>query len=261
MSKSSQKDFIILGDDRPSTEPVEVHSIEKQKSRLLTASLGDDYASRTRSVLEDSVGWLPFFAEKYNISADIRDYVLVPVSVFLSGIPNKKGHAFTIEELTSADPNMGLMKYETFNRQPLHEDHKNGDYSIARGVVLASSLQRAPEFMGEVFRCICLQAFDRRTHPALANKILTGEINSYSMGARASGFKCSVCGKDVPGHCNHVPRGMAQGTGFDGFTKVGEKLAYLEAQGTRFFEISALNKNNPAWAGATNAPSDLMHFR
>lgn len=261
MSKSNPSDIIILGDDRPSTPPVEVFNIEKQKDRLLTASLGDDYTSRTRSALEDSVGWLPFFAEKYNISADIKDYVLVPVSVFLSGIPNKKGHAFTIEELTSAEPNMGLLRYETFNRQPLHEDHKNGDYSIARGVVLATSLQPAPEFEGDVFRCVCLQAFDRRTHPCLANKIMTGEINSYSMGARASGFKCSVCGHGVPGHCNHVPRGMAQGTGFDSFTKIGDKLAYLEAQGSRFFEISALNKNNPAWAGATNARSDLMQFQ
>lgn len=259
MQKNPDGSFTILGDDLPSKAVVEMFNIEAQKDRLITAA-GDDYVSTTRNILEETKGVLPFFAERYNISADINDYVLAPVSVFLSGIPNKKGHAFTMEELTTADPNRGQLKYETFNRQPLHEDHVNGDFTKARGLVLASSLQHAPEFEGDVYRCICLQAYDRKTHPGLVGKILSGAINSYSMGARAQAFECSICKQPVPGKCNHIPKGMLLGTGFDKFPIVDGRAAYLEARGTQFFEISALNKNNPAWAGATNRPHELMRF-
>ena len=253
-----QKSFIILGDDAPSTPPVEVHQIENQKHKLLHAS--DDYISTARNSLDEIRGILPFFAERYLISSDLNDYILVPVSVFLSGIPNKKGHGFTAEELTTADPNRGQLKYETFMRQPLHIDHDNKDITKARGLVLGASMQHAPEFYGDVFRTICLQAFDRRTYPDLCNKILTGAINSYSMGARATAFECSICKKPVPGSCNHIPRGMILGTGFDQFPIINGRAAYLEARGTSFFEISALTKNNPAWAGATNRPDELMRF-
>ncbi len=107
--------------------PVEAFSIEEQKGNLMLA--GDSLISDTRNALTESTGWLPFFAEEYNISPDIKDYVLVPVSIFLSGLPNKKGHAFTVEELTSADPMLGCLKFESWKRKPCFLNHVNKDHT------------------------------------------------------------------------------------------------------------------------------------
>lgn len=241
-------------------QAVEVSDIEKQKGRLMTA--GDDYISTTRTAIDDTISYLPYFAEKYNISADMRDYVLSPVSIFLSGIPNKKGHCFTYNELTSADTVHGCLKYKTWERKPLFENHVNKDISISRGIILSASMQRATHLRGDLYKVILLQAYDRRTYPKLANQILSGECYSYSMGATCKDFKCSVCSASVPDdNCGHIPKGMLDGKGFS-FPIYGDKLGYVEAQDIYGFECSALpEKNNPANPISYNTVDQIMQIR
>lgn len=259
LSAPTERPFEIHADVDWFGAPVEVFSIEKQKDRLLQAS--DDYISTTRHALDDTVSYLPFFAEKYNISADIRDYVLSPVSIFLSGIPNKKGHCFTYQELTSADTEHGCLKYKTWEKKPLFENHRNKDYTVSRGIILSSSMQKVPNLEGNLYKVILLQAYDRRTWPKLGNQILSGECYSYSMGATCKDFKCSVCSGHVPAdRCGHIPRGMLDGSGFK-FNKVGDKLAYVEAQDIFGFECSALpDRNNPANPISYNKTNELLKF-
>lgn len=254
-----ERPFEVYADASWVGQPVEVFSIEDQKERLLQAS--NDYISTTRSALDETISYLPMFAEKYNISANIKDYILSPVSIFLSGIPNKKGHCFTYNELTSADTTHGCLKYKTWERKPLFENHKNKDYSVSRGIILSSSMQRATHLEGDLWKVILLQAYDRSTWPKLGNQILTGECHSYSMGATCKDFVCSVCSGHVPqDRCGHIPKGMIDGSGFQ-FNTVGDKLAYVEAQDIFGFECSALPvKNNPANPISYNKTDELLRF-
>jgi hypothetical protein len=263
----THRPYEIYADAAPaSCQPVETFNIENQKDRLLTAS--SDYISTTRSALDDAHEWVPFFAEKYNISANLKeDYVLVPVTIFLSDIPNKKGHAFTYQELTSADPYLGTLKYKTWEKKPCQLNHINKDISIAKGIILSASLQPAKSLMGDLYKLILLQAYDRRTWPEYTNQILSGEANAYSMGATAKAFKCSVCSGAVPeGRCGHIPKGMLEGKSFN-YTTVGDKLAYVEAQDIMGFECSLLAKtkthigNNPANPVSFTRPEDLLRWQ
>lgn len=239
-------------------EPVEVFNIEEQKNKLLASD--SDYVSITRNALDDSLSFLPFFAEKYNISADRKDYILAPVTIFLSDIPNKKGHCFTSAELLSADPYLGQLKYKTWERMPTYVDHNNKDHTKAKGIILNASMMPARNVQGDLYKVVLLQAFDRSTYPEIGNGILSGKYKSYSMGANASSFKCSICSSDVPhSKCGHIPRGMLDGSGFN-FTTVGDKLAYLEAQDIKGFECSVLTKNNPANPVSWHNQDAIMKF-
>lgn len=243
-------------------KPTEVFSIEKQKSNL--TMVADDYISTTRSALDDTVSYLPFFAEKYMISEDIKDYVIVPVSIFLSGIPNKKGHTFTYQELTSADPYLGVLKFKTWERKPTYTNHKNKDYTKAKGIILSASLKPVHGFEGDLYKVILLQAFDRNKEPDLTNKILTGECHSYSMGSTCKSFKCGVCGGNVPDdRCGHIPRGMLDGSGFTFQTHGSEnKIGYVEAQDILGFECSALpDLNNPANPVSYNQLDEVLRWQ
>ena len=259
MIQPTNRPFEIYADAHFAAPPTETFRLEEQKHNLTAAD--ENYISTTRHALDDAEHWHPLFAEKYNISANLReDYVLVPVTIFLSDIPNKKGHSFTYEELTSADPYLGQIKYKTWERKPCQLDHQNKDIKVAKGIILSASLQPAPSLQGDLYKLILLQAYDRRTWPEYTNKILTGELNSYSMGASAHGFKCSVCSKSVPDDgCGHIPKGMVTGTGFT-YTKVGDQLAYVEAQDIVGFECSLLTKNNPANPVSWVKSTDIMRY-
>lgn len=116
-----ERPYSIYADCDSAAPPAEVFNLEEQKHRLEAAD--SNYVSIVRNVLDDVPSFLPFFAEIYNISADIKDYVLVPVTIFLADIPNKKGHCFPLAELTSADPYLGCLKYKTWEKQPTFVNH------------------------------------------------------------------------------------------------------------------------------------------
>lgn len=241
----TNRPFEIHADAEFVAPPVEIHNIEEQKHKLLASD--DDYIGTVRSALDESVSFLPFFAEKYNISSNIKDYIIVPVTAFLSDIPNKKGHCFDYEELVSADPYLGMLKYKTWKHMPTHIDHQNKDYTKAKGIILESSLLPAKNVEGDLYKMVLLQAFDRSTYPEIGNNILTGKWNTYSMGANAASFKCSICSSDVPdGRCGHIPKGMLDGTGFQFSVQSDGQIPYLRPRDIKGFENSILTKSNPA---------------
>jgi hypothetical protein len=258
-TEDTHRPYELHADCLENFKPTEVFSIEKQKSNLMIA---DDYLNVTRKALDTSVSTLPFFAERYNISADMKDYILTPVTIFLSGIPNKKGHCFDFEELVSADVHLGMLKYQTWINKPLQLDHKNKDVSIAKGILLASSMQPVPSMQGDLYKVIILTALDRRTYPDLGNKLLTGEYNSFSMGSTCKSFKCGVCGGAVPDdRCGHIDRGMLDGSGFTYKTFGSDKkVAYVRAQDIFGFETSLLTKSNPANPASFNQLDEVMRW-
>lgn len=71
----------------------------------------------------DMNAWLPGAAEKYRISADIRDYILVPVPALITDIPNTNGDSLSARELLDFKPKFGMPMYKTFKGKPTHQEH------------------------------------------------------------------------------------------------------------------------------------------
>jgi hypothetical protein len=242
------REHAIYADCLDSTKPVEVFSIEKQKSSLITAQTGN-LVENTKYILEETKAWLPFFAEAYNISANVKDYVLVPVVIMPSDLPNRNKHAFPYTELVRPNVEAGCLGFETWNRKSVFTNHVNSDYTKSKGIILSSIMRPIKNSEGNLWKVICLLAIDRKNHPILANNILTGKQKHYSMGAWSSYFTCSVCGAkhtSKEAGCNHVSLSKPSPT----YNIVNGRLAYLMANNILGFEVSAVD--TPAYVSATS---------
>ncbi len=189
--------------------------------------------------------WLPFASEVYRISASLKDFVLVPVNIMFSDIPNRNGVAFPYRELTRFDPGIGTLAYQSWRGKPAFVEHNNRDHSLAAGIILDSTLQRASNYQGNFYKVVLLLAWDRSRDPILANAILNKERTAYSMGAHCSSFSCSYCGNNLQKEpCEHVTLGKPE------FKVVEGQLCYAECRDFLGFETSSVA--TPAYFQAVN---------
>lgn len=245
MAKTFDEEYphFVTADAHGATQ-VEVHSIEKQKDRLMVVA-GDNMVPQVRHLIEEVPQWLPLASEVLGISRNIKDYVLVPVVSMPTDLPNKNQQAFAFSDLTAWNAKYGQPAYKTWNGKPCHIDHINDDPTQAKGIILSTILKPIKGAAGDIFKVIKMTAWDRTRDVDLVNKILTRKRTAYSMGAYASDFTCSVCGASHnKGGCEHVQLGK---TNFKVFNNV---LAYLNSKNPVGFEISSVEK--PAFVSADN---------
>lgn len=183
------------------------------------------------------ISWLPFAAKKYCISPNIEDYVVVPVGIVTSDIPNRNSQCFPKSSLVEFDTNRKAQRFRTFVGAPTFEEHNNADESKAKGVNLDAMLLGVPQY--KVVKINVLAAFDRTKDRALTTAILEGRSNSYSMGALCGTFKCSICGGVLgPG----VTRTCSCKGDYNKLNEYGDvvkgKLHYLLAMDPEFIEVS-----------------------
>lgn len=206
------------------------------KSKLVTKI----EARETGYAAPVDISWLAYAAPKYDISPNIKDYVVVNIPALTSDVPNRNCQAFTLATLTEFDPEMGCMRYKTFVGKPCHQEHQNKVLAKAKGVILDASLQAVPHY--GVAKVNLLAAFCRAKDNRLAEAIASGSSNSYSMGALASAFRCSVCGgivgPAVKRTCTCKP------TDYNTLHLLGSvikgRLHYHAAVDPTFFEISSV---------------------
>lgn len=157
------------------------------------------------------ISWLPFCAERYHISADIKDYVLVDVPIVVADYPNRNMDAFTYGQLTDWRTPIGRVAYQTFVGKPVHQDHNNMDDTKAKGVIFDASLVK---FQGR-WHVKILKGFDRSKDPRIAR--LVGERNrlGHSMGALVERTECAApwCRFRSDGRvtCDHIRNGAGKG--------------------------------------------------
>ena len=198
--------------------------------------------------------WLPLAAEKYEISSSIKDYVVVPVIILPTDIPNRNSVAFPYEELMKFNVSQGRPNFKTWTGKPTFMEHANSNYTKAKGIVFDTYMRPLEHAHGNLYKLIALCGFDRSKDRELASGILKGDRKSYSMGAFISQYECSVCGQtSKPGkmntECGHVIRGQpeiyqdAQGHNIPSYL-----IARKEITG---FEVSSVGV--PAWSSATNS--------
>lgn len=191
----------------------------------------------------DFKSWLPYSAPHYQISPDPKDYVLVPVIIMPSDLPNRNGVAFPLSELVKFNPELGQQAYKTWKGKPTHWDHKNEDITKAYGVIIDSSLRKLVGFNeGRLWKVLAFLAFDRSKHPDTCQRILDGDVNSYSMGAWIANYTCSYCGAEV-GKCEHLQKNRP-----GEMYQKDNKLVFRNCQGIEGFETSGVD--TPAYISA-----------
>lgn len=173
--------------------------------------------------------WLKGAAQTYNLSDDIKDYVITEIPIVSVGLPNRNLHCFGINELTFFDPRFGTFVYKTFVGKPTYIDHDNKIPTEARGIHLDASLRKVPGW--NVWKIYVLVGFDRTKDPVTARAIEKGTRRSYSMGCWVSYFISSITGQIT--NSNQVAK-YPKGSVHNGV------LAYDECIGCEFFETSSL---------------------
>lgn len=124
-------------------------------------------------------------------------------------------------------------------------EHKNTDITKARGVIADIFMKKLDGYsQGKVWKIIELLCIDRTKDPELARKVLSKEMNSYSMGAYVKESLCSYCGKEV-GKCPHID--PKQPVVF--YEKDGH-LVHRIMRRVSGFETSAVG--SPAWLTASS---------
>lgn len=182
--------------------PVELH---KQNPDAVVQKLSGDNSHSIEANM-----WLPHAASVYNISPNLQDYILVPIPAFNSEMPNTNGDSVSLPELLRFDPQQGQQAFKTFRGKPTYIEHDNQDYSKAAGVILDVFLRPIRGFgNGRYYKVVELLAYDRTKYPRLADSILAGENNAYSVGFYYSAYTCSICGRrvgkdTVMGPCEHT---------------------------------------------------------
>jgi hypothetical protein len=206
----------------------------------------------TETMNASTIGnWLALAAEQYKISPKLEDYICVPVIIMPSDLPNRNGVAFPYHALTSFNPNPHVKRvaYQTWEGAPTFYEHANEDYEKAKGVVFATSMSPIKNSVGNLYKLTTLCGFDRTKDTQLYNRILRGDLTTYSMGAYVDDYVCSICGTSFEaGGCNHVDINNPSFTVFD--TKHGKKLGYYETVNVCGFEVSAVE--TPAYVSAQN---------
>lgn len=233
-------------------KPIELYDkvIEGQKHRLVTAS--DNLTQDLKYALTEVRQWLPFAAEQYKISANINDYVCVPVIIMPSELPNKNGIGFPFDQLTKFNPDSGKIAFKTWQTKPCFLEHCNNDYTIAYGTVFDSIMKPMKNVKGDLWKVIALTAWDRTRYSDVVNDILTGKRNSYSMGALTSGFRCSICGAWHDENCGHVVYRKPN------FKPIGGKVPYLRAMNPSAIEVSSVLHG--AYISATSPPEWVINL-
>jgi hypothetical protein len=210
----------------------------KQNGKLVVAGEGLNACACNHVEID----WLPFCSEQYQISADISDYVIVPVPIVVENYPNRNLDGFPYDELTAWRTMIGRPAYKTFIGKPVHQDHDNKVDERAKGVIIDATLV---PFRGR-WHVKILKAFDRSKDPRLAKLVQQKNRIGHSMGALVERTECSLprCRFISNGitTCQHIQGGAGKGQ------VIGGHLIYELMRDFNFVESSSVE--DPAYVVA-----------
>lgn len=231
--------------------PFELHTLlkgdEDAAKRSITAIAGDATAGGEFKDLTRTWRYkLPFASEPYRISKELSDYVVIPVMIMPSELPNRNGVGFPYRELTRFSPDVGDLMYKSWVGKPTHVEHQNQNPVEAKGIILDTAFRPMSDCEGPIWKVVSLLAFDRSKDAMLVNDILTRKRTAYSMGAYVKDYECSICARSLKaGGCDHVDKQRPQYRLYN-----GSDLAYYRAIDPIGFETSSVA--TPAYVTADN---------
>lgn len=193
------------------------------------------------------VGWenvLPFAAKELELSSDPKNFLLYPVPIMYSDLPNRNGFAFPLTELVKWNVELGRQAYKGWSGMPMFTEHQSEDHKKAIGMVIDTSLRRIENFgKGVFYKVMALAAIDRNKDPELAEEMEKGDLNTYSMGAMVDYCTCSYCGAEA-GKCSHIEESNEKVN----FYELNGKLVYKNVHNVKPYELSVVR--DPAFATA-----------
>jgi hypothetical protein len=181
-------------------------------------------------------------AKVYNISDNINDYIFPVPRAVGADIPNSNGDRFAHEELLRYSSNHRCLVYQTFRNDPLHVEHAADNPKTARGFIPdAYYMQDDPKDR----YVLTVVAMDTTKDPALADGLLSGEIDSFSMGCvcdavQCSYSKCRKIAKTDRELCEHLRRYK--------MARINGELVYEDCLGVEYQELSVVG--DPAYEKA-----------
>jgi hypothetical protein len=168
----------------------------------------------------------------YNISNDINDYIFPVPRAVTASVPNSNGDNFSHEELTRFSTRHRCLVYNTFKSVGLHVEHAASDPKTARGFIPdVHYMQENPKDK----HVLTVVAMDTTKDPALGEGLLSGEIDSFSMGCICDSVECSYCGKIA-----NSDRDMCDHLRYYKLSKIDNKLVYENCLGVEYQELSVV---------------------
>lgn len=179
----------------------------------------------------------------YNISTSIDDYIFPVPRATGVDYPNNNGDNFSHDEMTRFSPRHRCMVYQTFRNDPIHIEHAAFDPKAARGFI--------PD-VNYIFDdpkdkyVLAITAIDTKKDGPLAEGMLSGDIDKFSMGCVCDSVKCSYskCGKVA-----HSDSDLCDHLLWYKMSKIDGELIYEDCQGVEFNELSVVG--DPAYEKAT----------
>lgn len=211
----------------------ELNGIQKNGDGSITVNGAVSGTGETQT-LQSNI-WLPRAAEYHGLSKDINDYVLVPVPAMITDIPNTNGDSVSLKQFLAWNPDQGQMTYKTWEGRPMYVEHQHKPEWV-RGLILGTYMRPTP--FKNVHKLVMLAALDRTRDAPRVNRVISGELNTYSMGMFYSAYQCSICGhragKGVGSPCSHTrPRKPT-------YRLLDGRLAYRMCENITGFELSLL---------------------
>jgi hypothetical protein len=173
-------------------------------------------------------------AKVYHLSENVNDYIFPIPRAVTANVPNGNGDRFTHEELTRFSPQHRCLVFETFRNDPLHIEHAADDPKIARGFLPdVHYMTKEPKDM----HVLAVVAVDTTKDQPLADSILSGDTNAFSMGCICESVKCSYskCKKVAYSDadlCDHLK--------FSKMARIDGEQIYEDCLGVEYQELSVV---------------------
>lgn len=188
----------------------------------------------TLNILSKDV--LKAVARVYNISDKIDDYIFPVPRAVTADEPNNNGDNFMHDELVRFSSNHRCQVYQTFKNDPLHVEHLADNPKTARGYLPDVHYVIADENDKHVLTVV---GMDVTKDPPLAEGLLSGEVDSFSMGCICDAVRCRKCGKVA-----HSDRDLCDCLRWYKMATIDGQLVFEDCLGVEFQELSVVG--NPA---------------
>jgi hypothetical protein len=192
----------------------------------------DEQIKRSINLISKDV--LKSIARVYEISDDVNDYIFPVPRAVTANIPNGNGDRFTHDELIRFSSQHRCRVFETFRNDPLHVEHAADNPKTARGFLPdIAYMTKNPKDM----HVLAAVAVDTKKDQPLADSILAGNTNAFSMGCICESVKCSYskCAKVAYSDkelCDHLR--------FSKMATIDGEQIYEDCLGVEFQELSVV---------------------
>lgn len=172
----------------------------------------------------------------YALSDNIDDYIFPVPRAVTANKCNNNGDLFSHDELTRFSADHRCMVYQTFNNDPIHIEHVAFDPKAARGFIPdVHYVQANPDDM----HVIAVAAIDTTKDLPLAEAILAGKADGWSMGCQCDSVQCSHCKKVA-----YSDNDLCDCLKYYKMANIDGEIVHEACLGVEFQELS--NVGNPA---------------